>query len=58
MDEETRSRDARAIPLSPAQYRELERAMQWPEDLARWDRIDKPTPVFPFSGPTAADRHD
>lgn len=31
-----------AIELTEQEYQELERAMQWPEDLARYDRINKP----------------
>lgn len=31
------------IPLTPEQYKELERAMQWPEDLAQWDKTNTPT---------------
>ena len=48
MDDETKTKDYRVIPLSQEEYRELERAMQWPEDLKRWDRIDKKTPIYPF----------
>lgn len=43
MNEETKSKDKRVIPLSPEEYAELERALQWPEDLERWDRNAKPT---------------
>lgn len=31
------------IKLTPEEYSALERAMQWPEDLAKYDRIAKPT---------------
>lgn len=30
------------VPLTEQEYKELERAMQWPEDLARYDRLNKP----------------
>jgi hypothetical protein len=43
MDEETPTPDARVIELTAAEAEELARAMQWPEDLARFDRIAKPT---------------
>jgi hypothetical protein len=43
MDEETKSKDARQIKLTQDQYNELERAMQWPEDLAQWDKNNTPT---------------
>ena len=33
----------RDIKLTPEQYSTLERAMQWPEDLAKYDRIASPT---------------
>jgi len=45
MNEETKSKDAAVIQLTPAQYAELERAMQWPEDLPRYDRNARPTPL-------------
>jgi hypothetical protein len=45
MNEETKSPDARAIPLTERQYLELERAMQWPEDLPKWDRDHDTTPT-------------
>ncbi len=35
----------KVIPLSKEEYNELERAMQWPEDLERWDRTNTPTPL-------------
>lgn len=31
-----------AIELTEEEYFELERAMQWPEDLAKWDRLNTP----------------
>lgn len=44
MDDECKKQKGdRDIPLTVEQYAELERAMQWPEDLERWDRIAKPT---------------
>lgn len=43
MDEETKSKDANVIKLTIEEYEELERAMQWPEDLEKWDRINTPT---------------
>ncbi len=45
MYEETESPDQAVIALTPEEYNDLERAMQWPEDLARWDRTNTPTPV-------------
>jgi hypothetical protein len=42
-DEETKTPDARVIQLAPEQAEELTRAMQWPEDLERFDHIAKPT---------------
>lgn len=43
MTEETNSPDARVIPLTREQYLELERALQWPEDLPAYDRSNTPT---------------
>ena len=43
MEEETKSKDVRQIQLTKDQYRELERAMQWPEDLPQWDKNNTPT---------------
>lgn len=31
-----------AIELTEEEYNELERALQWPEDLQRYDRLNKP----------------
>ena len=31
------------IPLSKTEHQQLERAMQWPEDRAAWDRFNTPT---------------
>lgn len=33
----------KAIPLSNQEYQSLERALQWPEDLAQYDKNAKPT---------------
>lgn len=33
----------RIIPLTQKEYEELARALQWPEDLERWDKIAKTT---------------
>ena len=49
MDEETKSKDSRVIKLTPEQYNDLERALQWPEDLEWWDRINKPTRLTELS---------
>jgi DNA-binding PadR family transcriptional regulator len=43
MHEETKTPDRRVIELTPDEREALERAMQWPEDLERFDRIAKPT---------------
>ena len=43
MNEKTNSKDQRVIPLTREEYLALERAMQWPEDLAAYDRSNKPT---------------
>ncbi len=45
MTQETKSPDRRTIPLTREQYLELERAMQWPEDLPKWDRDHDTTPT-------------
>ena len=37
------------IPLTPEEYSELERALQWPEDLEKYDRIAKPTNLLEIS---------
>ena len=34
--------EVKAIELTEKEYLELERAMQWPEDLAKWDRLNTP----------------
>ena len=49
MNEETKTQDSLIIKLTPQQYNELERAMQWPEDLAKWDSINKPTKLNELS---------
>jgi len=33
---------AKIIELTLEEYLALERAMQWPEDLAAWDRLNTP----------------
>lgn len=33
----------RGIKLTEEEYADLERAMQWPEDIKQYDRIAKPT---------------
>ena len=35
-------KEVKAIELTDEEYLELERAMQWPEDLAKWDRLNTP----------------
>ena len=39
------ARDPRTTPHTPEQYRALERAMQWPEDLPAYDREHDTTPT-------------
>lgn len=41
MNEETKSPDKKTIKLTEQQYAELERAMQWPEDLAAYDQSNR-----------------
>lgn len=36
----------KTIPLTAAEYRNLERAMQWPEDIAAYEKLNTPTPLF------------
>jgi hypothetical protein len=43
MEEETKSKDFKTIKLTAEEYRQLEKSMQWPEDLAAWEKTDKPT---------------
>ena len=43
MNEETPCKDALVIKLTQDEYRQLERALQWPEDLAQWDKNNTPT---------------
>jgi len=43
MDEETKCKDGKTIKLTREEYLELERAMQWPDDLPAYDRLNKPT---------------
>lgn len=45
MTEETATRDRRTIPLTPDQYEQLARAMQWAEDLPKWDKDHDKTPT-------------
>jgi hypothetical protein len=45
VNEESIGKGDKTIPLTTNQYRELERAMQWPEDLASYDRLNTPTPI-------------
>jgi len=35
-------KETKVIELSEKEYAELERAMQWPEDLEAYDRLNKP----------------
>jgi hypothetical protein len=49
MNEETKSKTQKDIKLTQQEYLEMERAMQWPEDLARYDRIAKPTNLTEMS---------
>ena len=49
MNEETKSKTKQDIELTQQEYLDLERAMQWPEDLARYDRIAKPTNLSELS---------
>ena len=41
MNEETKSPDKKVIKLTQEQYLELERAMQWREDLPKYDQSNK-----------------
>ena len=43
MNEETKSKDAKTIRLTDEQYSQLEKAMQWPEDVAAWEKLNAPT---------------
>ena len=45
----SRNTKDRIIPLTEEQYSELERALQWPEDIERYDRIAKPTNLTELS---------
>ena len=42
MNEETQSKDARTIKLTEKEYEELKRLLQWPEDLVKYDKDNKP----------------
>ena len=35
-------KEKNVIELTEKEYEELERAMQWPEDLKEYDRLNKP----------------
>ena len=35
-------KQTKVIELTEKEYEELERAMQWPEDLEAYDRLNKP----------------
>ena len=50
MNEETQCKDARTVELTIDEYLELERALQWPEDLAKWDRTHSPTNMAELLG--------
>ena len=43
MNEETITQNQRVIELTQKQFAELQRAMQWPEDLPQWDKDNTPT---------------
>jgi hypothetical protein len=45
MNEETQSKNQRQIKLTEQDYQSLARAMQWPEDLAQWDKDHDTTPT-------------
>lgn len=34
------------IPLTPEQYHNIERALQWPDDLAAYEKLNYKTPLF------------
>lgn len=44
----SRTRD-RVIPLTPAQYADLKRALMWPEERANYDKVSKPTNLSEMS---------
>lgn len=43
MNEETKTKDWYTIKLTAEEYSLFERAMQWPEDLPAYDRLNTPT---------------
>lgn len=45
MIDQTKTKDVRVISLTEEEYTSLARAMQWPEDLAKWDRDHDTTPT-------------
>lgn len=49
MDEQTPTQ-VEIIELTPAELRALERALQWPEDVAAWDRANTPTNMATILG--------
>lgn len=42
MNEETPTEYKIVVKLSDEERQALERALQWPEDLAAWDRLNTP----------------
>ncbi len=51
MDEESKpERSDKVIKLSVQEYCEIERAMQWPEDIAKYDRVARPTNMSAIGG--------
>jgi hypothetical protein len=50
MDEETQSKDARTIKLTEKEYVELKRLLQWPEDLAQYDKDNQPVNMASILG--------
>ena len=49
-----KSNNERIIQLTPEQYNQFERAMQWPEELAQWDKNNTPTNLGSLLGNFAA----
>jgi len=45
MNEETKSKNQREVKLTEQDYQSIARAMQWPEDLAQWDKDHDITPT-------------
>ena len=50
MTDETPTPDRRIIELTDAEYQALERAMQWPEDLPKYDRLNQPLRIDMMTG--------